>query len=78
MSTTTASFTDLDHAAATEKAPRKGFFQRLIEARQRQGAAHVRAAFERMSDRNLADIGFSTDQIRHIRAKGSVPVEFWG
>ena len=73
---TTATFGH--HAAtATESAPRKSFFQWLMEARMQQGEARVRAAFARMSDFHLADIGFNPDQIRHIRAKGTVPDTFW-
>ncbi|MDX2157631.1 MAG: DUF1127 domain-containing protein [Hyphomicrobiaceae bacterium] len=75
MSTTTATF---GHAAApAETAPRKSFFQWLIEARMRQGEAKVRTAFARMSDHHLADIGFTPDQIRYIRANGSIPDTFW-
>ncbi len=64
-------------AAATSTTPSKGFFERFIEARTRQGVARVQATFERMSDGQLADMGFSPDQIRHIRAKGTVPASYW-
>jgi uncharacterized protein YjiS (DUF1127 family) len=76
MSTTTATF---GHQAAdiTDRAPRKTLWQRLTEASVARGEARVRAQFARMSDHHLADIGFSPDQIRSIRAKGSVPDDFW-
>lgn len=77
MSTTTATY-DTTAASITGTAePRKSFFARIIEARSRQGEARVRAVFERMSDRQLADIGFNPDQIRSVRATGRIPAEFW-
>jgi uncharacterized protein YjiS (DUF1127 family) len=76
MSTTSTTF-DTVASTAAEATPQKGFLQWLIEARQRQGAARVRAVFARMSDHHLADIGFNRDQIEHIRAKGSIPDTFW-
>ncbi len=75
MSTTTANFahgTDL-----VDSTPRKSLWERLKEAGMRRGEARARAQFARMSDAHLADIGFSPDQIRHIRVKGSVPDDFW-
>ena len=76
MSTTTATFGH--HAAtATEAAPRKGFFERFIEARTRQGQARVGATFARMSDTQLADLGFTPDQVRHVRKTGTVPASYW-
>ncbi|MGE0697780.1 MAG: hypothetical protein AB7O57_01660 [Hyphomicrobiaceae bacterium] len=75
MSTTTATF---GHAATTAAArPRKSFFQRLIEARTRQGEARISATFERMSDAQLSDLGFSADQVRRLRATGKIPLDFW-
>jgi uncharacterized protein YjiS (DUF1127 family) len=76
MSTTTAT---LGHVAATATtaAPRKSFYERLIEARMRQAQARVRSIFARMSDAQLADIGFNADQIRAVRVKGTVPTGYW-
>ncbi len=76
MSTTTATFA---HGATTTTSTEasKGFFARLLEARERQGAARVRAVFERMSDAQLADIGLDAGQIRHVRANGSLPTSYW-
>jgi hypothetical protein len=73
---TTAAFSH-GSAAATASTPSKSFFERFIEARTRQGVARVQATFERMSDGQLADMGFSPDQIRHIRTKGTVPASYW-
>lgn len=73
MSTTTATF---GHSAVTT-APRKSFIERLIEARMRQGRARVQSTFARMSDTQLADIGFTPDQVRHVRATGTMPADYW-
>jgi len=81
MSTTTATFGH-DTATTTDKgtaaAPRKSFYQRFIDARLRQGKAHASAVLARMSDTQLAELGFSAKQIREVRASGSVPMSFWG
>ena len=76
MSTTTASFEH--HATATtDTAPRKGFLHWLIEARKLQGEARARAALASMPDHRLADLGFTPDQIRHVRSNGNIPSTFW-
>lgn len=75
MSTTTATFDT--HATATDGAPRTGLMHRLIKARERQGEAQVRAVLGRMSDSQLADIGFAPDQVRHIRERGEIPASYW-
>lgn len=76
MSTTTAT---LGHGAAgvDTAAPRKSFYGRLVDARMRQAQSRIRGIFGRMSDEQLADIGFSADQIRAMRAKGTVPTGYW-
>lgn len=76
MSTTTATF-GLDTATQADAKPRKTFFERMIEARTRQGEARVRATLARMSDAHLADIGFTPDQVRQVRDSGKVPLSFW-
>lgn len=82
MSTTTATFGH--HTATTNKAaapaekPRKSFYQRFIDARLRQGKAHASAVLARMSDAQLTELGLSAEQIREVRADGSVPMSFWG
>lgn len=83
MSTTTATFGHHTAAPATAKAaasatPRKNFYQRFIDARLRQGKAHASAVLARMSDTQLTELGFSAEQIREVRATGSVPMSFWG
>ncbi len=75
MSTTTATFGH--HTATVDSAPRKGFFERFIEARMRQGKTRVGATFVRMSDTQLADLGFNPDQVRHVRKTGTVPDSYW-
>lgn len=75
MSTTSATFGH--HSATADTAPRKSFFERIIEARMRQGQARVGATFERMSDAQLADLGFNPDQVRHVRKTGLVPDSYW-
>ena len=77
MSTTTATFGHGHATTAPAAAPRKSFFQRIVEARTLQGKSRVRATFARMSDSQLADIGFNADQIRHVRATGAIPASFW-
>lgn len=54
-----------------------GVFQTLIEARTRQGAAHVSRYLQRQCDSTLAGLGFKPDQIAQIRASGKIPASFW-
>ncbi|MGD9806050.1 MAG: hypothetical protein AB7E81_02120 [Hyphomicrobiaceae bacterium] len=81
MSTTTATFETYTGAEKKTGSPaastRKSFYERFIEARMRQGKAHARVALVRMSDGQLAELGFSADQIREMRATSSIPVTFW-
>ncbi len=82
MSTTTATFghiTPADEATSTvaKAAPRKSFFERLIEARMRQARARLRPVFAHMSDAQLTDIGFNADQIRDARTTGAVSTHYW-
>ena len=79
MSTTTAT---LGHGVAptattTTSAPRKSFYQRLLDSRMKQAQARLRAVFAHMSDEQLADLGFTADQIRDTRARGSLPSGYW-
>ncbi|MFV0295536.1 MAG: hypothetical protein ACK5JT_05395 [Hyphomicrobiaceae bacterium] len=78
MSTTTT----FDYAIAKtlvrpDRAPRKSFWQKFMEARERQGAARVRATFRSMSNEQLADIGLREDQVRYVRERGIMPLDFW-
>ena len=82
MSTTTATFghiasTDEANDTVAKAAPRKGFFERLIEARMRQAQARLRSVFAHISDAQLADIGFNADQIRAARAKSAASPGYW-
>lgn len=80
MSTTATFDNATTETAAFEAAPakiRKTFFQWLMEVRARQGEARARAALATMSDARLADIGFTPDQVKHVRTKGGVPADFW-
>ena len=76
MSTTTANF-DLTASSVTETKPRTGLMQWLIKSRERRGEAQARATLARMSDAQLADIGFAPDHISHIRQTGKIPASYW-
>lgn len=76
MSTTTATVGH-DPAIVETTAPRKSFYQRLIDARMQQAQSRIRTIFANMSDAQLADIGFGADQIKAVRAKGTVPSSYW-
>ena len=58
-----------------------GFFRRLfdrvIEARKAHGEAHVRAYLSGLSDQRLADLGFSSDRIKAVRAKDGAVNSYW-
>lgn len=82
MSTTTVTFDHIssgtDKPAISDKAaPRKSFYERLIEARMRQAQARLRPVFAKMSDAQLTDIGFNADQIRDVRAQGIASAHYW-
>lgn len=59
------------------KAPGTGLFARLMESRLHRGEAQLRQFLARKSDADLAALGFSDVQIRHIRATGTIPGSFW-
>lgn len=73
---TTANF-DLRASSVTESKPRTGLLHWLIKSRERRGEAQVQAVFARMSDAQLADIGFAPDHISHIRKTGAIPASYW-
>ena len=80
MSTTTATFDHTISAPVTEakvRAARKGFWQWLMRARELEGRAKVRATFRLMSDQQLKDIGLNPDDVRFVRAQGTLPLDFW-
>ncbi len=76
MSTTTANF-DLTATSVTETKPRTGLMHWLIKSREHRAEVQVQAAFARMPDSQLADIGFAPDQISHIRKTGKIPASYW-
>lgn len=76
MSTTTA-ILGHDTTAVDTAAPRKSFYERLINARMQQAQSRIRGIFTRMSDAQLADIGLTADQIKAVRAKGTIPASYW-
>ena len=77
MSTTSTTFDDVGTLEGTRTPAKKGFFDRLIEARMRQGEARVGYQMSRMSDETLAGLGFTAEQIAHIRTNGKIPRSFW-
>jgi uncharacterized protein YjiS (DUF1127 family) len=77
MSTTTNTFGL--HSFATEDiatGSAKTFYQRLVDARFRQARAQVSGVLARMSDEQLAELGFNAAQIRDVRAAGPAPMSF--
>jgi hypothetical protein len=81
MSTNTTTL-DFNAAADRTAAPAKPgflrrFFDRIIEAKKAHGEAHVRAYLNSLSDERLADLGFSADRIRAVRAKDGAINSYW-
>lgn len=80
MSTTTIDTYDHaihDTVASPGAAKRQGVMARVIAARTLQAEAHIRSFLLRHTDRGLADLGFSDEQIREIRATGRIPASYW-
>ncbi len=80
MSTnTTALGFDAVDTAAAPAAPgfMRRFFDRMIEAKKVHGEAHVRAYLNSLSDARLADLGFSGDRIKAVRAKDGAANSYW-
>jgi uncharacterized protein YjiS (DUF1127 family) len=67
-------------AVAGAKAPGffARFFERLIQARMQQARVHVESYLSHLSDERLKDLGFSTDETKALRAKGTIPASYWG
>jgi hypothetical protein len=76
--TTTLGFNAVD-TTAEPAAPGflRRFFDRMIEARKAHGEAHVRAYLNSLSDERLADLGFSMDRVKAIRAKDGAANSYW-
>ena len=75
---TNSTVLDFGTAVDTRKA---GFFRRafdrMVQARVAHGEAHVRAYLNGLSDERLADLGFSSDRIKAIRAKDGAANSYW-
>lgn len=54
------------------------FFDKLTQARMRQAKIQVQAYLSTLSDERLKDLGFSNDETKALRAKGSIPPNYWG
>jgi uncharacterized protein YjiS (DUF1127 family) len=67
-------------AAAGVKAPGfiARFFERFTEARMRQAKAQVQSYLANMSDERLRDLGFTADETKALRAKSTIPANYWG
>lgn len=79
INTTTLGF---NAAVDTTAAPVKSgilrrFFDAIIETKKRHGEAHVRAYLSSLSDERLADLGFSADRIKAVRAKDGAANSYW-
>lgn len=83
MATTTSAPNFAGHieTGAVPTAPSKGFFARLFESftasQMRRAEAHVRVHLAQLSNERLSDLGFTTDEAKAIRAKGTVPTSYW-
>jgi len=66
---------------AKSEAAKPGLLRRLyngiIQARMAHGEAHVRAYLSGLSDQRLADLGFSPDRIKAVRAKDGAVSSYW-
>lgn len=81
MSTNSSTFT-LEPSDRIGDAPASpGFwrrlFDRLIEAKMAHSEAHVRAYLDGLSDERLADLGFTPDRIKAVRARDGAFNSYW-
>ncbi|MFM9848361.1 MAG: hypothetical protein ACKVP3_14520 [Hyphomicrobiaceae bacterium] len=81
MSTNTTAFGFNAAVDTTAASAKPGFlrrvFDRIIEVRKAHGEAHVRAYLSGLSDQRLADLGFSADRIKAVRAKDGAVNSYW-
>lgn len=76
-STLTLEPSDRIGAAPVQSGFWRRFFDRLIEAKMAHGEAHVRAYLNGLSDERLADLGFTPDRIRAVRARDGAINSYW-
>jgi uncharacterized protein YjiS (DUF1127 family) len=81
MSTQSSAFEFNSSLGTAKEKGKPGFFRRafdrLVEARKAHGEAHVRAYLNSLSDERLADLGFSPDRIKAVRAKDGAANSYW-
>ena len=84
MATTTSSidFAGSVTSGAEKSAPKRGFFGRLLDGftagQMRRAQVHVQSYLVQLSDERLSDLGFTPDEAKAIRQKGSIPASYWG
>lgn len=80
MSTTSARIGSAD-TLVHAKPSRPGLFARMIAAmtaaREAQARRFVASHLAAMSDDRLADIGFTADEVKRVRAEGRIPASYW-
>jgi uncharacterized protein YjiS (DUF1127 family) len=81
MSTQSTALRFAPSTTESDAAQRPGLFRRIfdrfVEARIRHGEAHARAYLSGLTDERLADLGFSPDRIKAIRAKDGAFNSYW-
>lgn len=82
MATTTSPMEYAGPAATTTTAaPARGFFGRMldrfVQARMKHAQVKVGAYLVQLSDARLKDLGFTADETKAVREKGSVPASYW-
>jgi hypothetical protein len=79
MSSSSISYSHVDTLvsapAKTESKP--GIWARIMDARQKQVEARVRAYLAWLPEQRLKDLNFNSDEIRAIQAKRSIPAGYW-
>ncbi|KAB2920328.1 MAG: DUF1127 domain-containing protein [Hyphomicrobiaceae bacterium] len=81
MATSIHTLTPADAIAGNDHGPAgflDRFFQRFIEARERQARSIVRQHLSALSDARLAELGYSAAEIKEIKAHTYGPVSVWG
>lgn len=80
MATTTSTTDFVDHIE-TKAAPKRSFFARMLDrmiaARMASAQIQVAGHLARLSDDRLKDLGFTPDETKAVRAKGTIPASYW-